>query len=57
MDKLVKVLLKMEEESFYKAKAAAFGMRTATSTADNTRRHNKGMAIPVLDMVSIMQSV
>ena len=53
----MKVLLKMEEESFYKAKAAAFGMRTATSTADNTRRHNKGMAIPVLDMVSIMQSV
>lgn len=51
MDKLVKVLLRIEEDSFFKLMAAEYGMRTTTSTADNAKRHKKGMAIPVADMV------
>ena len=52
VDKLVKVLFKMEEDTFYKAQATHYGMRTSTNSADILRRHTKGMAISIMDMVS-----
>ena len=47
------VLLKMEEDAYYKAAATTYGLQSATCVANIAKRHSSGMAISVSEMVRL----
>jgi len=53
VDKLLTILLKVEHDSFFKAAATVYGLRTATNVAEINKRHGKGIAILLKSIVRV----